>query len=286
MYPTTPLPGSDAWRAPTLQQPSNFRALSKTGQVLYGVLLCYPSVHVAKTIAVTGADWCWIDTEHVAYSPSLLVELIQVIIHESGGKMIPIVRVPNKTAFEYMIWCLDAGAGGIIIPHVETAEEVAAIVAACRYPPLGHRGLSPATFIPGITDTTPAGETIYSIANKHVAIIPQIESLAAVKNADAIMGNEQVDMVMIGNRDLRMDMGLFGLTGNEPEYLEANAHVVSVAKSYNLPLMCFTSDEDSLRARHREGFKLFMVTMDLLTLAYGTVANLKRAREVIAGVAE
>jgi 2-keto-3-deoxy-L-rhamnonate aldolase RhmA len=49
-----------------------------------------------------------------------------------------------------------------------------------------------------LTDATPEGETVYSLANKHVAIIPQIESRVGIKNIDVIMQMEQVDAVMIG----------------------------------------------------------------------------------------
>ncbi|KAJ7853599.1 Pyruvate/Phosphoenolpyruvate kinase-like domain-containing protein [Mycena leptocephala] len=161
---------------PTLQQSSNLQGLFKSGKIAIGTVLSYPSRHVAKTIAITGADWCWLDAEHVAWSPALLVECIQIIIHESAGKMIPVVRVPSKTAFDYMAWCLDAGAGGIIVPHLETAKEMEEVVAACRFPPIGHRSFPPFTFIPGVTDITPNDETIFSLANKHTAIIPQIES--------------------------------------------------------------------------------------------------------------
>lgn len=48
-------------------------------------------------------NWLLKDAEHVAWSPALLVECIQIIIHESAGKMIPVVRVPSKTAFDYMV---------------------------------------------------------------------------------------------------------------------------------------------------------------------------------------
>ncbi|KAJ6512338.1 Pyruvate/Phosphoenolpyruvate kinase-like domain-containing protein, partial [Mycena vulgaris] len=264
-----PPPGAEFWRAPTLQQPSNFRGLAKSGQVVYGIVLSYPSVHVAKTLAATGADWCWIDAEHVAWSPTLLVEVIQVIIQESGGKMIPVVRVPSKTAFEYMSWCLDAGAGGIIVPHMETEEEVAAVVAACRFPPLGHRSFPPFTFIPGVTDITPEGETPFSLANKHVAIIPQIESRVGVNNIKAIIKNDQVDMIMIGSGDLRMDMGLSGFMGSEPEYIEACERVTSVARASNTPLMCIAFGEHMIKPRLDQGYRVIGVSTDLMTLAYG-----------------
>ncbi|KAJ7446604.1 Pyruvate/Phosphoenolpyruvate kinase-like domain-containing protein, partial [Mycena latifolia] len=218
---------------------------------------------------VTGADWCWIDTEHVAWSPTLLVEVIQVLIHESAGKTIPVVRLPSKTAFDYMTWCLDAGAGGIIVPHIESAEEVAAVVAACRYPPLGHRSFSPFTFVPGVTDTTPEGETTFSIANKHIAIIPQVESRAGIENIDSIVQNEQVDMIMIGSSDLRMEMELPGLLGTEPEYISAFRRITLAAKSHDKALVCLAPSDEILKTRLEEGFTVMAVTADFFTLAYG-----------------
>jgi hypothetical protein len=45
---------------PTLQQPSNLQALIKSGKIAIGTALSIPSVHVAKIVATTGADWCWL----------------------------------------------------------------------------------------------------------------------------------------------------------------------------------------------------------------------------------
>ncbi|KAJ7793481.1 Pyruvate/Phosphoenolpyruvate kinase-like domain-containing protein, partial [Mycena olivaceomarginata] len=271
----------------TLQQPSNLRARLNNGQLLVGVGLSYPSVHVAKTLAVTGADWCWIDAEHVAWSPSLLTQVIQVIIHESGGRTIPVVRVPSKTAFDYMAWCLDAGAGGIIVPHIETEEEVAAVVAACRFPCVtsllpsflddsGFLAARSATAptrpslyavhlstclylhtlrlqLPGVTDKTPPGETTYSIANKHVA----------------------VDGVVIGAGDLRLDMGLpISLNGTETSYAAA-----TLAR-YNMPLICLALGAKQIEARLTEGFTVLVVSLDLHALAFAVMRELEKARKI------
>ncbi|KAJ7125531.1 Pyruvate/Phosphoenolpyruvate kinase-like domain-containing protein [Mycena crocata] len=278
---TPPLPQSDFWSAPTLQQSSNFRGLGKSGQVLYGVALSLPSVHVAKIIAAAGADYVWIDHEHTPFSPDLLVQIIQVIIHESRGKTIPLVRVPSKTSFEYMIWYLNAGAGGIVVPHVETEGEVSAILAACRYPPVGHRSVAPWTFIPGVTDTAPEGETIFSIANRNVAIIPQIESIAGVENVESIMRHEGVDMIMVGGRDLRREMGFTGINGHEPEYLRANERIAMAAKAANVPLMALAPNQEILSQRLNKGFTALMVSVDFCTLSRGIIGDLKRAKDVV-----
>ncbi|KAF8218212.1 Pyruvate/Phosphoenolpyruvate kinase-like domain-containing protein [Mycena galopus ATCC 62051] len=279
----TAAPSTQAsWGAPTRQQSSNMRGLIRSGKVLLGQVLSYPSRQVAKTLAVTGADWIWIDTEHVAWSQKLLVEAIQIINHESGGRMIPVVRVPSKTAFDHMAWALDAGAGGIIIPHTETVEDVAAVVGACRFPPAGHRSFPPFTFLPGVTDATPEGESLYSLANKHIALIPQIESRVGIKNIDLIMQMEEVDAVMIGAGDLRLDMGLsVGFVGEEPEFAAAMNRVTAMSKKYNKSLVGVALGQPMVEERLKQGFTVLVTTVDLYALAFTTITELGTARGAV-----
>ncbi|KAJ7282475.1 hypothetical protein C8J57DRAFT_1218688 [Mycena rebaudengoi] len=97
-------------------------------------------------------------------------------------------RVPSKTAFDYMV--LDAGAGGVIIPHIDTPKEIRAVIGTCRFP-----SFSPFAFIPDVTDIAPEGETISTIANKHVAIIPQF---VGIQNLEAILAVPEINAFMIG----------------------------------------------------------------------------------------
>ncbi|KAJ6479165.1 Pyruvate/Phosphoenolpyruvate kinase-like domain-containing protein [Mycena vulgaris] len=267
------------YRAPTLQQSANLQAMCKSGKIAIGMALSYPSRQVAKTLAATGADWCWIDAEHVAWSQKLLIECIQIIIHESGGKMIPVVRVPSKTAFDYMSWCLDAGAGGIIVPHLETVEEMKEVIAACRFPPIGHRSFPPFTFIPGVTDTTPAGESVFSLANKHVTIIPQFESRVGIKNMDAIMGMKELSAFMIGTGDLRLDMGLpLSFDGDEPEFVAAMKEATRVSKERNIPLLGGALNPAMVKQRIDEGYRIIVCAFDMYVLAFGMMKELGEAR--------
>ncbi|KAJ7058258.1 Pyruvate/Phosphoenolpyruvate kinase-like domain-containing protein [Mycena amicta] len=252
----------EQYRPLTLQQPSNAQALFRSGKIVIGATLSYPSRHVAKTIAVTGADWCWIDAEHVAWSTTQLVECIQVIIHESGGKMIPVVRVPSKTSFDYMAWCLDAGAGGLIIPHIETAEEVLPVASR---EPIGHRSFPPFTFVRLFpeSDKTPEGKTVFSVANEHVAIIPQVESRLGIKNLEEIVQLPEITAFMVGAGDLRLDMGLsLGLTGDEPEFVAAVEKATKMTKQYKVPLLGLAMDPAMVRLRIDQGFTILAAAMD------------------------
>jgi len=208
--------------------------------------------------------------------------VIHIIIHESDEKKITVVRDPSKTAFDYMAWSLDAGAGGIIAPHIETAEEVAAVALACRFPPTGHRSFPPFTFLPGVTDTTPEGESIYTLANKHVAIIPQVESRVGIQNIDSIMQMEEVDAIMIGAGDLRLDMGLpIGFVGSEPEFVAALERVTAMSKKYSKSLMGVAMGQSMIEERLQQGFTVLVNVVDLYTLGFATITELVTARAAV-----
>jgi len=269
------------WVAPTLTQPANLQGAINSGKLLFGVALTYPSRHVAKSLAMTGADWCWLDAEHVAWTQTLLVECIQIIIHESKGKMIPIVRVPSSTAYDYMAWSLDAGAAGIIVPHMESAEEMKKVIGACRFPPMGHRSFPPFTFIPGVNDHTPEGETVFSLANKHVAIIPQIESAVGIKNLAEIVAFDEVSAFMIGPGDLRLDLGLpQNLDGDEPSFTAAMETASKVAKERGIPIAGFAVGPDMTKRRIDQGFRLLLGTMDLYALVFGVMTDIGTGKAV------
>lgn len=98
--------------------------------------------------------------------------------------MVPIVRTPGF-APDLVAYCLNVGAGGIIQPHVQTAEEARQLVRVARFPPSGDRSFPPGAFV-GDQARTPAGRSIYDVWNEHVAVICQIEDVMGVNNIDEI----------------------------------------------------------------------------------------------------
>ncbi|KAF7324899.1 2,4-dihydroxyhept-2-ene-1,7-dioic acid aldolase [Mycena kentingensis (nom. inval.)] len=300
-------PADKAAFAPaTRQQPANLKGLIRSGKILIGNVLSYPSTQVARTLAATGADWIWIDAEHVAWPVSVLVECVQIINHESAGRTVPIVRIPSKGAFEYMAYCLDAGAGGIILPHVDTAEEVAGALEASLFPPQGDRSFPPFSFIPTVTDHAPKGETVYSIANKHVSIIPQVESARGIAHMDAICAMEGVDAVMIGGEltvfgskgqgpgkefrltfvagDLRLELGLpLAFVGTEPTFVCAMETAAAAAKKHNKALVGAALGPEMVEERLRLGFRMLITTIDFHTMALGTMGDMAAARKTVEG---
>ncbi|KAG6917624.1 hypothetical protein DXG01_001856 [Tephrocybe rancida] len=262
----------------SLQSPNLRQAIAdanSTNAVLLGTALGIGSVANAKVVAATSTDFVWVDAEHTAYSPTLLVEVVQTLKMYSRGKAIPIVRVPNHS-HEWITWALDAGAGGIIVPHTETVEQVQTSIAAARFPPHGNRSFAPFAVILGLQDTAPEGKTWLDVASEHCAVIPQIESRKGVENLEAIMQVPGVDAIMIGTTDLVLDIGV----GNDGELAQAHARIEALAKKYKMPLLGVTS-ANLLAEKYRAGYRMFLSIADVWILANGIEQSLKDGREVL-----
>jgi 2-keto-3-deoxy-L-rhamnonate aldolase RhmA len=119
----------------------------------------------------------------------------------------PIVRVPGKE-HHHASRILDAGAQGIVVPHVDTVAEAERAVAYCKYPPVGHRSVMGA--LPQFAyGSVPVGEATSS-ANNETLVIVMLETPSAIANAEAIAAVPGLDVVLIGTNDLCAEMGIPG----------------------------------------------------------------------------
>ncbi len=121
---------------PTVRNPARERLAR--GELSLGVgIRVVGTVDIAKAMKTAGFDWLFIDLEHGALS---IETASQLAIAALDVGIAPIVRVPNGE-FSLATRLLDNGALGIVVPHVDTAEEARVIADKLRYPPKGHRGV-------------------------------------------------------------------------------------------------------------------------------------------------
>ncbi|PVG04776.1 Phosphoenolpyruvate/pyruvate domain-containing protein [Serendipita vermifera] len=276
----------EAYAMPNLTMPSNLRAALKTDHTMLGVGVSFPSVEVAKKVALTGYEWAFLDAEHAPFTPMLLADMIHNISFHSQGKMIPVVRVPSHEP-SFIGVALDAGAAGIVLPHSETKEQAQYLVNQCKFAPQGKRSYPPWSWIPGINSAVPDGQTIWGMSNEHIACIAQIESKLGVENAEDIIGLEGIDAVMIGIGDLRLDMGLpLDWFAKEPEFLAAVEKIESLARKYNKPVMGFAFPEmtEIWEDRIRKGYKMLVCAGDSYAMVYGLAQGGAGARESVAKI--
>jgi 2-dehydro-3-deoxyglucarate aldolase/4-hydroxy-2-oxoheptanedioate aldolase len=191
------------------------------GQVCLGTNITFRDPTVTEALSGL-CDFLWIDMEH---NPLSLADVQGHIMATKGSDCCPIVRVPwNDPVLIKPV--LDIGAAGIIVPLVQTADDVRRAVAACRYPPDGIRGFGPRRpsnygQLGGPDFCRTMNETIISIA--------QIEHIRAVECIDDILGVPGLVSVVIGPNDLSGSMGLMGKP-RHPDVLRAIETVIGKAR--------------------------------------------------------
>jgi 4-hydroxy-2-oxoheptanedioate aldolase len=157
---------------------------------------------IARIAKTAGFDSLYVDMEHSSFS---LETTGQICIAALEAGITPLVRVPGVAEVSRV---LDAGALGVIAPHVQSADEARCYVEAAKFPPLGHR--SAAGPLPHLHYRSfPAAEADAAL-NEATILIVQFESEQALRNADEIAAMDGVDLVMIGSNDLLADWGLAG----------------------------------------------------------------------------
>lgn len=201
-------------------------ARMEAGELSLGVGLRHArTVDIAKIMNLCGFDWLFIDLEH---SPMTLDTAAQISMAALDSGVAPIIRIPIGD-FSVGTRLLDAGALGIVHPHVENADEARKVVDAMCYPPLGHRGVSGAIAQFGYRPVN-LGEAVVEL-NRKTLICVMLETPEAVAQADEIAAVDGIDIVMIGTNDLAMALGHPQEFGH-PEVVGAYETVAAACKRH------------------------------------------------------
>src|ERR1041384_2914993 len=230
------------------------------------------NVDIIKVMKAAGFDWLFLDLEHGVMSIENACE-IATAAQDSG--IAPIVRVPyGELAMATRL--LDGGALGIVIPHVDTAEEAKEIADRLRYPPIGHRsvGGGQAQF-----DYRPMkmGDFIRK-ANDNVLVTVMIETPKAVQNAEAIAAVPGIDALLVGSSDLSAEMGVPG-ENVHPKIQAAVDRVVAACKKHKkFPGMGGAYSEELLSLYSDRGMKLFLPATALPMLTGAARAHQAKVR--------
>ncbi|KAI0144711.1 Pyruvate/Phosphoenolpyruvate kinase-like domain-containing protein [Pestalotiopsis sp. NC0098] len=282
------------FRAALLTYPGNLREALRQAQedptkTLLGVAHGIPSVFVTKVMASTKPDFIWIDVEHGMFDRLTLHDAIHAAQHHSEGKTMVVVRVPKHDEVS-LSTALDAGAAGIVIPHVESADEVRHFIKECYYPPIGQRSFSPWTFTPGISDASLySGDPFnMSSSNRHIVLIPQIESVKGVENVEEIAACEGISGLMFGPGDFMADAGIPLKLGGPPHpgLMEAMGKFGAAAKKNNLPLFGGAQTPDMVPMMIKSGYRALAVTFDVWGIANMVKDGMTKARALAQSVNE
>ena len=184
------------------------------------------TVDVAALMATCGFDWLFIDLEHGTMPLDIAVQISCAAL--TAG-ITPLVRVPSGQ-YALATRALDGGALGIVMPHVDTAEEAKIIVDRLKYPPLGHRSVAGPQAYLGFKPV-PVGEATRTM-NAETLVVVMLETPQAIANADAIAAVPGIDVLLIGTNDLAMEMGIPG-EFNHAEIARAYERVIAACRRHN-----------------------------------------------------
>jgi 2-keto-3-deoxy-L-rhamnonate aldolase RhmA len=238
------------------------------GKLAVGLTLrIAPSVEMTLVAREAGFDWLFLDMEH---GPMAVHHVGQLSVAAASAGLTPIARVTHQD-LATAARLLDAGAHGIIFPHVDTAEEAKAAAEACRFAPAGKRSYGGVPPSLGFRSMPVAEVTRQS--NDLTFLVVMIETATAVANADAIAAVPGIDCLLIGSNDLSLDMGIPGNFG-DPRVVNAYETVIAACKRHGkVPGMGGIYDTVYAKKYVEMGARFILGGSDLALIAAGAKAR-------------
>lgn len=236
------------------------RALKQTlreGRVALGTWVFeFNTPGIARLVASAGADFVVYDMEHSGFG----IDTIRSLVGQSRAVDLAVLVRPAAGEYHLIAPLLDVGAGGVIVPKVETAAEALRVVDSCRYHPEGHRG---AAFSIAHDDFRP-GEPAAKMkaANEAVICCLLIETAPGVENIEAILNVPGVDLIWVGFLDLSLSLGIPGQY-THPDFKAAITRILRACESRGTAAGILTDKPESAVERIRQGFHCISYSGDL-----------------------
>jgi 2-dehydro-3-deoxyglucarate aldolase len=184
----------------------SIRTSLRLGGISIGSWIQIPHPSIAEIMGQSGYDWIAVDMEHGAISVHQLPDLFRAL---ELGNTLPLVRLAHGHPKDCK-QALDAGAGGVIVPMVESAAQLIAVRDACRWPPAGTRGV-------GFSRANLFGKHFedYREEAQSPLLVAMIEHIHAVDDLEEILAVDGLDAILIGPYDLSASMGLTAQFGHD-----------------------------------------------------------------------
>lgn len=217
-----------------------------------------PHPSVAEIMGQAGYDWVAVDMEHGAVAVHQLPDLFRAL---ELGNTLPLARIAHGQSKDCK-QALDAGAGGIIVPMIESAAQLVAVRDACRWPPSGTRGV-------GFSRANLFGKHFDAYREEAQAplLVAMIEHHRAVAELESILSVEDLDAILIGPYDLSASMGLTAKF-EHPDFCATMDKIRTLAAAKAIPAGVHVVAPSSEQLRHRlgEGYRFLAYSMDSLFL--------------------
>lgn len=239
------------------------RTKLNSGGCSIGSWMQIPHASIAEIMGQAGYDWVAVDMEHGSIAVHQLPDLFRAL--ELGGTL-PLVRLAQGHTKDCK-QALDAGAGGIIVPMVESAEQLQMVRNACCWPPAGIRGV-------GFSRANLFGKHFDAYTEEAQApmLVAMIEHIRAVENLATILQVDGLDAILIGPYDLSASLGLTAQF-QHPDFVTAMQHVRDLCVQTNMPCGVHAVAPDTKELQHRidEGYRFIAYSIDSVFLNHAVL---------------
>lgn len=242
-------------RLNTVQQ---IRERLRSGGHSIGSWMQIPHPSIAEIMGQAGYDWVAVDMEHGAIAVHQLPDLFRAL---ELGNTLPLARIAQGHPKDCK-QALDAGAGGIIVPMIESAEQLVAVRDACRWPPAGTRGV-------GFSRANLFGKHFDAYREEAQAplLVAMIEHHRAVANLEKILMVDGLDAILIGPYDLSASMGLTAQF-DHPDFCAVMENIRRFAEVHAIPagIHVIAPSREQLLQRLDEGYRFLAYSIDAVML--------------------
>ena len=232
---------------------------------LFGTWSQMSSPDILEMLGSAGFDFTVIDCEHAAFGVETAQDMVRVC---RGAGLVPLVRVPTNDR-SWIGRCLDAGATGIIVPGVESADQAQSAVDAAMFAPRGSRGSCPCV---RSADHSTANWPEYEAAQEMMhGILALVETGEGVKNIESICAVKGLRGIVAGPFDLSVSLGHHGNVLHD-DVLSSLQKVVKAAQAAKLSIFMpvFSADVEEGRRQvdvwRGLGIRHFMVGSDKILI--------------------
>jgi 2-dehydro-3-deoxyglucarate aldolase len=231
----------------------------KSGKPSIGSWIQIPNSSSAEIMGQSGFDWVAVDLEHGTIDVSQLPDLFRAL---ELGNTLPLVRLAHGLPKDCKR-ALDAGAGGVIVPMVESAEQLILVRDACRWPPAGTRGV-------GFSRANLFGKHFedYILEAQKPLLVAMIEHIDAVESLESILKVEGLDAILVGPYDLSASMGITAKF-EEQKFSEAMTKIRFLSNKFGIPfgMHVVAPQPELVREKIKEGYQFIAYSIDAVFMS-------------------
>lgn len=244
----------------------------QNGEKPLGTFFASGSAAMMECLGRTGLDFVVIDNEHAPMEAETTADLIRVA--ELTG-LCPLARV-REISRPAVLKLLDVGAQGLIVPNVQSVEDVKSLISYAKYYPLGERGFCPTRKDGWGYDVPGSISEVMAHFNEETLLIPQCETMGALESIEEIVALDGVDGIFVGPFDLSISMGIPGQFQSDA-FQAALTRILSACHAAGKFCLFFGGSKEAVEAGYARGF-------DAMAYGIDTMLFIRQLRDAFAAV--